>query len=227
MQPYFMPYIGYFQLFSCVDRLVIYDDVNYIKKGWINRNNILIGGAPHLFTIPLKAASQNKLICEIDVDADKKWREKFKKTVEMNYKKAPFFYDFFPILCRIIDCPEINLSNYVTNSLKEVAMYLQIETDIVHSNNRYNNRGLEKQQRLIDVCLQEKGSTYFNPIGGVEMYSKAVFKQYGLDLFFLRPQSISYKQFDNIYVPWLSIIDVLMFNDINSVKDMLSKYDVV
>ena len=67
MQPYLFPYIGYWQLIHAVDTFVIFDDVNYIKKGYINRNNILVNGQKQTFTLELMSASQNKLINDIDI----------------------------------------------------------------------------------------------------------------------------------------------------------------
>ena len=96
MQPYFLPYIGYWQLLNAVDKYVIYDDVNYIKGGWINRNRILINKEPKYFNVKLNGASPNKLINEVEVSNDNIWQKKLLKTIEENYKKAPFLKKFFP-----------------------------------------------------------------------------------------------------------------------------------
>src|SRR5690606_3799363 len=95
MQPYLFPYLGYFQLINAVETFVFYDDVNFIKRGWINRNQILVDNKAALFTVPLKKASQNKLINEIDMAIDEKWLSQFFKTIEQNYKNAPYFDDTF------------------------------------------------------------------------------------------------------------------------------------
>ena len=95
MQPYLFPYIGYFQLINAVDTFVVYDDVNYIKKGWINRNSILVNEKPFLFTVDLKEVSQNKLINEITIDENSNWKKNILRTIELSYKKAPFFFRNF------------------------------------------------------------------------------------------------------------------------------------
>lgn len=107
MQPYLFPYIGYFQLLNAVDMFVVFDDVNFIKKGWINRNNILVNRQKYLFTVPLKDASQNKLIKEVQI-ADDGWQEKFLKTVAQSYKKAEFFDEAFALIEKL--CVRANLS---------------------------------------------------------------------------------------------------------------------
>ena len=102
MQPYFFPYIGYFQLINAVDKFIIYDDVNYIKKGWINRNNILVNNSPNLIQVPLIAASQNRLIKDILVVDENNWKDKLLKTIYFNYKKAPFFDQIFSLLEEVL-----------------------------------------------------------------------------------------------------------------------------
>src|SRR4051812_4492478 len=102
MQPYLLPYIGYFQLIAAVDRFLFLDDVNYINRGWINRNRILLGGKDHLFTLNLKEVSQNKKINEIEIAKDERWTAKFLRTVESAYRKAPHYSAVMPILQEIV-----------------------------------------------------------------------------------------------------------------------------
>ena len=98
MQPYFFPYLGYWQLMNIVDKFVIYDDVNYIKRGWINRNRILVEGKPFYIHVPVMKASQNKIINEMEVFVDSSLRKKELKTIELAYKKAPFFDSVYPLI---------------------------------------------------------------------------------------------------------------------------------
>jgi len=227
MQPYLFPYIGYFQLVHAVDKFVVFDDVNYINKGWINRNRILVNGAAHLFTIPLIAASQNKLIDEIDVDPADKWRIKFLRTIEMSYSKAPYFKDVFLLVQGIINNPAVNLSQYVCFSIANIASYLGVNTEIVPSSRKYYNQELKAQERIIDICLRENAVEYINPIGGLELYSKEKFDEKGLKLFFIKTREITYPQLGKDFVPWLSIIDVLMFCGAGQTADLLKRYELV
>lgn len=227
MQPYIFPYIGYFQLINAVDKFIIYDDVNYINKGWINRNRILVNGKDSLFTIPLKEASQNKLINEIEVNWDESWKSKFLKTIEQSYKKAPFYLDVLPLIEKTIRLNQTTISAVITQNLKLVNEYLDINTEIVSSSSIYNNTHLKAQDRIIDICLQEKATTYINPIGGLELYDKSVFKNQDMALFFIKSKACTYKQFKNEFVPWLSIIDVLMFCSKTEVKEYLNNFELV
>lgn len=227
MQPYFFPYIGYFQLINAVEKFIIYDDVNYMKKGWINRNNILVNSSPSLFTIPLQRASQNRLIKDICVSDENSWREKLIKTIELNYKKAPFFVDVFPLIKKIILFDEKKISKLILFSLKEINRYLNIKSIIVETSDIYNNQYLKAQERIIDICKKEHATQYLNPIGGLEMYSEEVFAQNGIKLNFLKVNPIVYKQFNNEFVSWLSILDVLMFNSKNVISSILEDYELV
>ena len=176
MQPYIFPYIGYFQLIKAVDKFVIYDDVNFINRGWINRNRILVNGKDSLFTIPLKEASQNKLINEIEVNWDDAWKSKWLKTLEQSYKKAPCFQQVRPILEQTLEQEKTIFSEIIVENLKLINAYLGITTEIISSSSIYQNTELKAQTRIVDICLQEKANHYINPIGGIELYQKEVFE---------------------------------------------------
>ena len=227
MQPYFMPYIGYLQLMNAVDKFVVYDDVNYINKGWINRNRILVNGQEHLFTIPLQDASQNKLINEISLSKDPKWRGKFLKTLEQAYKKAPFYFSAFAVTEKIINLDAEKVSDWICSSLWVLRDYLGMQVKIVPSSSIYQNTHLKAQERILDICKQENASHYINPIGGTELYDKNIFEQTDIQLSFIKSKSIEYPQFKNEFVPWLSIIDIMMFNDVATIQGFLNEYELV
>jgi len=227
MQPYFMPYIGYLQLMNAVDKFVLYDDVNYINKGWINRNRILVNGQDYLFTIPLKDASQNKLINEIALSSDPKWRGKLLKTIEQGYKKSPFYLSAFEVTEKIINFDAEKVSDWIAASLEIVAKHLGIQAEIIPSSTIYQNTHLKAQERILDICLQEKANHYINPIGGTELYDKAVFEEKAIQLNFIKSKPVVYPQFKNEFVPWLSIIDILMFNDVVDIQQFLNEYELV
>ena len=227
MQPYIFPYIGYFQLINAVDKFVIYDDVNFINRGWINRNRILVNGKDSLFTIPLKDASQNKLINEIDVNWDAAWKNKFLKTIEQSYKKAPFYKEGLEIIEKTLNVEDLNTSTVIFNNLKVICEYLDITTELIPSSAIYQNTDLKAQERILDICLQEKANHYINPIGGLELYDKSYFESKSLKLNFIKAKPVIYKQFKNDFVPWLSMIDVLMFNSKETIQGFLNEYELV
>jgi hypothetical protein len=227
MQPYIFPYIGYFQLINAVDKFIIYDDVNYINKGWINRNNILVSGQTHLFTIPLKDASQNKLINEVELSKNDPWQKKFLKTVQQSYQKAPYFQKVFVLIEEIVNLDVQTVYELTLNALIKTSAFMEIKTEIVPSSSIYNNTNLKGPERILDICKQENASHYINPIGGMELYDKSKFEKEGIRLDFIKSVSSPYIQFKNAFVPWLSVIDVLMFNSPDEIRQQLEAYELI
>jgi hypothetical protein len=220
MQPYVFPYIGYFQLINCVDKFIILDDVSFIKKGWINKNRVL----STKFTIPLEKISQNKLIKDTNLHSSyPRWLSKFIKTLEHTYKKAPYYPSAFELINDTLDSCEAgdSVSKLALNSIKHVLDYLSIQVDIIPSSSIYNNQHLRAQTKILDICSQENASKYFNLSGGKKLYSPDEFKKKNIELLFVSSNPISYSQFNENHEAWLSIIDILMFNDIDTIRQML------
>lgn len=227
MQPYIFPYIGYFQLINAVDKFIIYDDVNFINKGFINRNRILVAGQPHLFTIPLKDASQNKLIHEVELSVSEPWRKKLLKTIQQSYLKAPNFQIVFPIIEEILlhDCSHI--SELATFGMQKICTYMGIQTEIISTSRIYENAHLKASDRILDICKQHHTDGYINPIGGIELYDKEVFEAEHIQLQFIKSKECAYTQYKNEFVPWLSIIDVLMFVNKENFGNLLTEYELI
>ncbi|WP_432409972.1 WbqC family protein [Rasiella sp. SM2506] len=225
MQPYIFPYLGYFQLIHSVDTFVFYDDVNFIKRGWINRNQILVGLEAILFTVPLKKASQNKLINEIDTAISEKWVLQFYKTIEQNYKNAPFFNETFGILKKVFEKGHTNISSLAIESILQISNYLQLDTQFEVSSLEYpHTASLPKAERLIAICKEKGSDTYINPSGGKKLYQKNTFKEEGITLSFIENELLPYSQFGNQFVIGLSMLDVLMFNSVEATNKLISNY---
>lgn len=224
MQPYFFPYIGYWQLINMVDAFVIYDDVNYIKKGFINRNYLLQNQKAQLFTLELIAASQNKNINEIFIGSN---TSKILKTIKHNYTKAPYFDIVYPLIENIFCSNEKNLSQFLGNSLQQISKYLEINTKFLYSSNINNDKSLQAQDRLIEISQLLGATDYVNTIGGAELYNKVDFRKAGIHLSFIHTANIEYKQYKNEFVQNLSIIDVMMFNSKEEIKQMLNQFELI
>ena len=222
MQPYFFPYIGYFSLIKVVDLFIFYDDVNYIKGGWVNRNRILINSEAKYLTLNVKNGSQNKLINEIEFDDN---RQKLLKTIELNYKKAPYFKQVWPLLETNLKLKTTSLADIAINSVRSVTNYLGMQTKFEISSVSYpETKGLERSERLKQICRKTHADTYINAIGGIDLYDKNDFLKNHINLQFLKPQLLQYKQYKETFIPGLSIIDVLMFNSIEEINKMLESY---
>lgn len=227
MQPYIFPYIGYFQLINAVDKFIIYDDVNFINKGWINRNNILVSGKPHLFTIPLQDASQNKLICEVALSKNDPWQKKLLKTIQQSYQKAPYYQKVFVLIEEIVNLEVQTIGELTCYALAKTSAEMGINTEITPSSTIYNNKNLKGPERILDICKQENADHYINPIGGMELYDKSKFEEEGIKLNFIKSVLKPYPQFKNAFVPWLSIIDILMFNSAEQIREQLEAYELI
>lgn len=228
MQPYFMPYIGYFQLINAVDKFVFYDNVNFIKRGWINRNRLLVHGKESLFTIPVSKVSQNKLINEIEIFNESNNKRQILKTLKHNYKKAPYFNEVFTLFEEILNFNESNLFNYIFYSIKKVCDFLEINTELLLSSNINIDHSLKANIKIIEICNELKAHKYINPEGGTELYIKEDFLEQGIELLFLKPKLSPYTQSNkHNFVPGLSIIDVMMFNSKAELKEMLNDYTFI
>lgn len=226
MQPYFLPYIGYWQLLASVDRLVVYDNIQYTKKGWINRNRFLRNGHDAYFTVPVKHASDYLDIVDREIAPDFD-RDKLLRSLEGNYRRAPQFADVFPIIEEIVRARAGNLFEYVFYSLGRMARFLEIQTPMVISSSITINHSLTSQDKVLAICRALGATRYLNPIGGQELYSGDSFAAQSVQLAFLRPRPREYVQFGGPFVPNLSILDVVMFNSKTAVRDMLLEADVV
>jgi hypothetical protein len=154
------------------------------------------------------------------------WKNKLIKTIDSNYKRAPHFKSVFPLLQEALNLKSENISNLATLSLKLVAAYIGINTIFVESSVKYLNSELNGQNRIIDICKRESASNYINLSGGMKLYSTEEFSKAGIKLNFLKTKNIEYKQYQEPFVPNLSIIDVLMFNDVPTVQYFLGQYEL-
>lgn len=226
-QPYFFPYLGYWQLFNAVDKFIILDDVNYIKRGFINSNSILINGQIHKFTLSVKKPSQNKLINETQFFFPQKEKEDFLKTITMAYRKSDAFDSFFPILESIVMYDENDVTQFLHNSFEIIKQYVGIKTEILISSNLKKDTTLKGEQRIIEICKRVGADCYINAIGGTQLYDWLNFDHEGIDLKFLRTLDYEYKQQSKHFVSGLSFIDVLMNNDKEYVHELLGRYELI
>jgi hypothetical protein len=224
MQPYLFPYLGYFQLIGAVDAFVVYDDVNYIKGGWINRNFILAMGERQLVTLPLAGASPNKLINVITVGNRP---HKLIETIRQRYGKAPQFAAVYPLLENILLQQETNLSNYLDYQLRKICDYLGLYPRWYVSSELRKDNELRGQEKVLAICDELCATHYINLPGGMALYDRDAFSSRNLQLSFIQSNPVRYRQFGNEFVPNLSIIDVMMFNDKEECVRLLGEYDLV
>ncbi len=215
MQPYFLPYLGYFQLMKAVDTFIYYDDVNYIKQGWINRNNISLDGKDYLFTLELQGASSFKKINEIEVGRN---RDKLYKTFVQSYSHAFYFERVKELLFDIFYSEEKNLFQYIFQTHLRIFYYLKFDVNCIVSSEMQKDCSLKGKDKVIDICKRMDADTYINAFGGQHLYDRQEFKENGIDLFFIHPAED---------LPRRSILDVMMYHSPEEIRTMLDKYDLI
>jgi hypothetical protein len=225
MQPYFLPYIGYFQLINAVDEFVIYDNIEFTKKGWINRNRILANGADSYITLPLKKDSDFLHVNQrFLADTWLQDRKKLLNRITESYRKAPQYLEAFPVIEECIMHEDRNLFNFILNSIRLITVYLKMDAKITISSSIMIDHNLKGGEKVMAICKSMNASTYINPIGGIELYDRDRFKMNQLELQFQKSNNFTYTQFGNEFIPWLSIIDVMMFNEQDSTQTLLNSY---
>jgi len=228
MQPYFFPYIGYFQLINAVDEFVIYDNIEFTKKGWINRNRILVNGRDAYITLPIRKDSDYLDIRErFLADNWPSGKKTMLNRIAYAYRKSPQFGMVYPLIEKCILFDHNNLFCFILNSLHLVNEYLQIRTPVLTSSTISINHELKAEKKVMVLCKARHAIEYVNPIGGVKLYQKDDFQREGLNLCFLKSNDIVYKQYDHEFVPWLSIIDIMMFNSVRKISEMLNQFELV
>ena len=228
MQPYFFPYLGYWQLLTAVNKYVIFDDVNYIKRGWIARNRIKSNGQAIRFGLSVSKVSQNKKICDLFLVDNDEQMAHLEDELKSAYHKAPYFNDVFPVLRDALFSGEKNLADFLVICIKRVCEYMCIDTEILRSSNLDYDRSGHGSDKILSICHLLEASAYINAIGGMELYDHNHFEKEGIDLGFIRMnEGLIYPQGDGDFIPSLSIIDVMMYNSLSECKELLNRYDII
>jgi hypothetical protein len=204
----------------------VYDNIEYAKKGWINRNRFLRNGADAVFTVPLRKGSDFLNVADRSVAADFDPRTVL-NPLEAAYRKAPFFGAVFPVVESIVAAAPRNLFEYLHHGLVLMADYLEIRTPVVVSSSVSIDHGLKSERKVLAICEAMGATRYVNVMGGRDLYAVPAFAERGIELKFIQSRPIVYRQYDNPFVSSLSIVDVLMFNSRDAVRGMLGEYDLV
>ena len=227
MQPYFLPYIGYFQLIAAVDLFIVYDNIKYTKKGWINRNRMLQNGKDVIFSLPLKSDSDHLDVCQRELSTDFN-RDKLLNQFKGAYRHAPYFEQAYPLVEEIVRYENANLFCFLQYSIVKTCEHLAITTEIKASSSISIDHNLKNQDKVLALCEAGGAGTYVNASGGAELYSKESFREKRIDLKFIQSKPFEYAQLGDAFVPWLSIIDVMMFNPPDAIQACIStNYELI
>jgi hypothetical protein len=224
MQPYFFPYIGYFQLIAASDVFVLHDDVQYIKGGWINRNRILFNGESRMITFPVQKGDYDLPINARSYVEDKQAPKDIINLIKQAYAKAPCYRHIFPLIEELLMFEDMNVARFNENLIRRITDYMGLNCKIITSSNMEKDGNLTGEPRVLDMCKRLGATDYTNPIGGTDLYHQKAFQQCRMKLRFLEAQNERYEQRGDTWVPFLSVIDVLMFNPTEEISQLLAKY---
>lgn len=224
MQPYFFPYLGYFQLIATSDVFVLHDDVQYVKGGWVNRNRILLNGTSRMITFPVQKDSHHLPINARNYVDNRQARKDILNLVKQAYAKAPRYRQVFPLLEELMRFETANVARFNENLIRRIADYIGLSREIITSSSIEKDDSLAGEPRVLDICKRLGATAYINPIGGTGLYHQASFQECGITLRFLEAQDERYDQYGDKWVPFLSIIDALMFNPVEQIHDLLGTY---
>ena len=228
MQPYFLPYLGYWQLMGFVDRFVVYDDIQFTKKGWIHRNRYLNNGSDQMFTLPLKKDSD--YLDVVDRRLTDSWdveKIKLRRRIEGAYDKSPHFHEAMPIFNECIEYEGSNLFDFIFGSIKIIRESLDVGTQLLVSSELGETKHLKGQERVLEICRSLGATEYVNPIGGYELYDRNVFAQEGVELRFHKIGDVAYNQMQRDFLPNLSVLDILMFSGVDGVKKEMGNFEIL
>ena len=226
-QPYFLPYIGYWQLIAVADVFLIGDDYSFIKRGWITRNKIFDNHTIRSFSLNVSGVSSNKLISQISLTENLHFKTKILHQVNTYYHKSAYFDIGYSLLEQIVFFPDLNLASFLEHSIRVICSYLDINTTIIRTSELNTYDMCKKQYRIFEYCKQLRADTYINSIGGQKLYDPQEFANHGITLKFLKSDFPPYKQFNNEFVPGLSILDAIMFCSKEQLQEMLGCYSLV
>ena len=224
MQPYFFPYIGYFQLIAASDVFVLHDDVQYIKGGWVNRNRILLNGESRMITFPVQKGNYDLPINARNYVEEKQATRDIINLIKQAYAKAPSYQQVFPVVEELLLFEDKNVARFNENLIRCIADYMGLNCKIITSSSMEKDASLAGEPRVLDMCKRLGATDYTNPIGGTDLYHQETFQQCGITLRFLEAMNERYEQRGDTWVPFLSVIDVLMFNPVEEISQLLTKY---
>lgn len=236
MQPYLFPYLGYFQLMNCVDTYVFYENVQYIKNGWVNRNRIFVNvkkNQTHYFTFSVAKEHYKKNIDQRHYSNLKEDCNKLKRNLFQSYRDALNFEEAYELIEDILDFQNDNVAYFNMNANHKIAEYLGVTTKITCMETVKDAAFWEKftqlnhEDKVIHICKYFKENSYINAINGMSLYHRDFFAAKGIDLKFIKMKEVEYSQFSKQFVPCLSILDVIMHNKLQDSKEMLERYQLI
>lgn len=223
-QPYFFPYLGLFQLIHATDRLIVFDTVKYRKRSWMNRNRILHPNKSfNYITMPVKRKPENTAICDIEIVGGDGWKEKILGQFSVYAKRAPHYREVRDLITDCFSVKETMYAPLCLEYMSKICEYLRLDFqyDFFSVMDVEIKKVKEPGEWSFYICKELKAKRYLNMPAGVSIFNENLFSENGIELLFLDPRLRSYQQFNKDFSSHLSILDVLMWNSIEEVREMI------
>lgn len=226
MQPYFFPYIGYFSLIKNTDHFIFFDTPQYIRKGWINRNRIIgANGDATFFSVPVQKMPRETAINKMLISQNEDWKQKILGQLNI-YKRAPHYLEVLELVQSTLNIQTLSISELAIKSIINTCEYLgiKVESDIFSRMNISLPQINGPDEWALYITKQLGYDTYVNPPGGKSFFSREKYINENIELQFLSTEIVPYRQKGTEFIPALSIIDVMMFCDVQTIHKMLDNY---
>ena len=215
LQPSYLPWLGFFEQMARVDCFVLYDDVQYDKQGWRNRNRIKNREGIQWITVPiLTKGKRSQLINQAQISLDTNWSIKHLASLETNYRNADYFNNFFFKIEPLLKKQWQNLFDLNFELLNLLKEHLGIKTQLVLSSSLLKKlpKDASPESRLIEICEKVGGDALYEGAAGQNYIDTRLFKKANIGLIYQQYDHPVYKQLYGDFVPYLSIVD-LIFNE--------------
>ena len=208
LQPTYLPWVGYFGMIEIADIFVFYDDTQFVKQSWQQRNKIKTQNGWILLIVPVLQKLGQK-IKEVKINNNINWYEKHWKSIMYNYNKAPFLKDHAPILREVYEKKWEYLVNLNITLIKEITKILGLKTKFILSSEL--NVEDRKTNRLINILNKIGADEYVSGPAARSYIEIEKFKTERIELYWYEFNHPSYSQLYGDFIPYLSVID-LLFN---------------
>ena len=212
MQPTFLPWAGYFGLMDSVDEFVLLDHVQFDKRSWQQRNQIKTANGAQWLTVPvITKGKKEQAICDVQLQADDKdFPTKILKSIEQNYKKAPYYGDYIQSIEEIFLQPHTHLNMLNTALINYFRQCLGVATPVLLSSDMSVTGA--KAALLVDICQKRQANHYLSPPGAQDYIAASNdFEQAGIKVNYFTYEHPEWGQQYGNFIPYMSVID-LLFN---------------
>ena len=223
LQPGYLPWLGFFEQMYRSNIFVIYDDVQYDKHGWRNRNRIKTANGIQWLTVPVHVSLKEPLLIkEVRIDNRQNWAKKHLLSIRQNYAKAPFLKEYINIFEEAYSKEWEYLVDVDMYFITKLAECLHMKDKEIIMSSNLNVKG-DRIERLINICKIFNANTFYEGAIGKNYIDEGYFNRHGIKVEYQDYKHPVYKQLYGVFVPYLSAIDLLFNHGRESLSILTNK----